>query len=87
MTNDEISDALLYLLRSNREEWQLLNELTSHVLAIFHYLELRDPDFENQVTRYENEAKTVVSPPTTQSLEWLDDTIRKLEDQRKRRMN
>jgi hypothetical protein len=87
MTPEEINETLLYLLRSTRDQWQTLSDLAARVLAIFHYLELRDPDFENRVTRYENEAKSVVSPPTTQSLEWLDDTIRKLEGLRKRRQN
>jgi len=87
MTNDEVSDTLLYLLRSNRDQWETLQDLTSRVLAIFHYLELRDPDFENQVAKYESEAKSALSPPTTQSREWLDDTIRKLEAEKKRRMN
>ena len=87
MTNSEISDALLYLLRSNRDQWETLNDLACRVLAIFHYLELRDPEFEHQVAKYESEAKSALSPPTIRSLEWLDDTIRKLEAEKKRRMN
>ena len=40
-----------------------------------------------ELAKYESEAKSALSPPTIRSLEWLDDTIRKLEAEKKRRMN
>jgi hypothetical protein len=83
MTNDEVNEALLLLLRLTRSHEQALGELTAQVQAIYDYLDKRDKKFHEVFSKSESESSAEVSLPITLTLRKLDDIIRRLEAGRK----
>ena len=87
MTDPDVTEILLLLLRQQRSESELLDDLAAQVQAIYDYLQQHDVQFEQAFSQGEVAAKSVTSPTKRDALRKLDDIIRKLESLRKPRVN